>query len=296
VRPDTARTFAARQHFATIGNFRHDPNVDSLWVLAHRSVWSAIRRTLPGAELHVYGAYMGREHMPLHRPDDGVLLKGKAKDAVSSLGKYRALLAPLRFGAGIKGKIADAWMAGTPVITSTIGAEGMTALSAAAAAAAAPAQTSVVQAEFGGIEANDSESFVSAAVSLYNDEARWSAAQRTGFDIVATRFQFRANADQIVSDIERRRIAHAEAHARERLNAALEVSAQEGDNGDKDDWTAALLWANAARANEFKGKFFQMKQKLNAALAQSESGAIDRSVLSAKGARKQPQRNERMKE
>lgn len=117
------RPFHRRAHFVTIGNFRHPPNRDSVQWLA-RSVWPAVRARLPHAELHVYGAYPTREDMALHDPATGFHVRGPAK-SVDVVGKYRVLLSPLRFGAGIKGKIAEAWARGTPVVTTPVGAEGM---------------------------------------------------------------------------------------------------------------------------------------------------------------------------
>ncbi len=120
-----APPFSDRRHFVTIGNFRHPPNRDSVLRLK-REIWPEIRRLGPDFELHVYGAYPASRDMELHDPRNGFHMKGPwAGDARKLLARYRGLLAPLRFGAGIKGKILDAWAAGTPVITSDIGAEGM---------------------------------------------------------------------------------------------------------------------------------------------------------------------------
>lgn len=120
-----APPYSERKHFVTIGNFRHPPNRDSVLRLK-REIWPEIRRSRPDLELHVYGSYPAQRDMELHDARAGFHMKGPwAGDVRALLGRYRGLLAPLRFGAGIKGKILDAWSAGTPVITSDIGAEGM---------------------------------------------------------------------------------------------------------------------------------------------------------------------------
>jgi|GEM_PF-766458 len=121
-----APPFSERRHFVTIGNFRHPPNRDSV-VRLKRDIWPEIRRLAPGLELHVYGAYPASRDMEIHAPREGFFMKGPwAGEVRDLLSRYRVLLAPLRFGAGIKGKILDAWSAGTPVVASDIGAEGMT--------------------------------------------------------------------------------------------------------------------------------------------------------------------------
>jgi len=115
--------YAERAHFVTIGIFKHAPNMDSYRWLA-KELWPAIRSRLPDAELHIYGAHATSHDMQMHAPSKGLHMKGRA-ESLQVLGSYRVLLAPLRFGAGIKGKVLDAWRHGTPVVTTPIGAEGI---------------------------------------------------------------------------------------------------------------------------------------------------------------------------
>ena len=115
--PEDARTaapgFEPRHGFATIGTFHHPPNVDSArWLAAE--VWPLIRRELPTATMRVYGAYPTPAIESLHAPRDGFLVEGFAPTVNGAMDGARVLLAPLRFGAGIKGKIVDAWMRGRP--------------------------------------------------------------------------------------------------------------------------------------------------------------------------------------
>jgi len=79
----------------------------------------------PGPVLRVYGPSIRKEDkLALHRPEHGLLVLGQAPD-LGCIARARVLLAPLRFGAGIKGKVAEAWARGTPVVTTPIGSEGM---------------------------------------------------------------------------------------------------------------------------------------------------------------------------
>ena len=110
--------------FTTIGTFYHPPNVDAVrWLAAE--VWPKIRESLPDATMRVYGAYPTEAVKQLHRPKEGPGARVRGVRGGGDGRVLRVLLAPLRFGAGIKGKIVDAWMHGLPVVTTPIGAEGM---------------------------------------------------------------------------------------------------------------------------------------------------------------------------
>lgn len=147
-----------RSDFVSIGNFRHPPNLDSVLWMKHQ-LWPAVRARLPTARLNVYGAYPSPAVMALDSPDQGFLVKGRAASALGVLGVARVCLAPLRFGAGIKGKLLDAMRAGTPSVTTSIGAEAMTGFC-----------------DWPGAVADDLASLVEACVALNQDEARWQAA------------------------------------------------------------------------------------------------------------------------
>ncbi len=154
--------FAKRQHFVTIGNFRHAPNWDStLWL--KQSIWPKVRALMPSAQLHIYGAYPAKKVTDLHNPKQGFYVQGWAKDAIQVLRDARVCLSPLRFGAGIKGKFSDAMLAATPSITTDVGAEAMTGTH-----------------PWPGCIANSSEEIAAQAVALYQSEARWTTAANLG--------------------------------------------------------------------------------------------------------------------
>jgi glycosyltransferase involved in cell wall biosynthesis len=157
-------SFEDRKHFVSIGNFRHPPNADAvLWL--EREIWPAIRKKIPEAELHVYGAYPPREMMSLSNPANGFIVKGQAVDQYETLKRYRVLLAPLRFGAGIKGKIADAWCTETAVVSSPIGAEGM---------------IDGDQVQWPGEIADTTRAFVDGSFDLYNNYDLWAERTQAG--------------------------------------------------------------------------------------------------------------------
>jgi len=159
--PTKTKSFTQRQHFMTIGNFRHAPNWDV--VLYLQQIWPLIRKQLPLAELHIYGSYPPPKATALHNPKTGFHIKGWAEDAFEVMEASRICLAPIRFGAGIKGKLLDAMMIQTPSITTSIGSEGM-----------------YKDEPWGGAVADDVEAFVEAAVKLYTDEEAWVEAQKNG--------------------------------------------------------------------------------------------------------------------
>ena len=117
-------SFQQRQDFITFGNGKHAPNTDAIRQLK-KVVWPKIRKELPNANLHVYGAYLPESVLQLHQPKEGFIIHGWIDDLETKVKQARLVLAPLRFGAGIKGKLALAMQCGTPNVTTTIGAEGM---------------------------------------------------------------------------------------------------------------------------------------------------------------------------
>lgn len=118
-------SFSERKGFVFIGNFVHEPNWQAVRVLKER-VWPKIRQKLTKEELHIYGAYASPKVEQLNNPGERFFIRGRAEDSISTLGRYRVLLAPITFGAGIKGKLLDATKAGTPYVTTKIGNEGIT--------------------------------------------------------------------------------------------------------------------------------------------------------------------------
>ena len=95
-------TFNRRKDFVMIGNFRHLPNKDQFkWV--KNELWPRIHEKLPDAFCYVYGAYPDKETMNSSVEAKNFVVKGPTKDQYATLKKYKVNLAPLRYGAGIKG-------------------------------------------------------------------------------------------------------------------------------------------------------------------------------------------------
>ncbi len=190
-------TFENRNHFISIGNFRHEPNWNAVLHLKE-TIWPLIKKQLPKAEMHVYGSYVTAKATQLHNVAEGFLIKGRAKNAKDEIKKAKVLLAPLRFGAGIKGKLTDAMECGTPSITTSIGAEAMKG-----------------NLEWNGAIADNPLDFVNAAVLLYTNEEKWKTAQKNGVEIINSRYNktvfgklFIKKIKTIQNDLENHRMAN----------------------------------------------------------------------------------------
>jgi glycosyltransferase involved in cell wall biosynthesis len=164
------KTYAEREHFISIGNFLHPPNWDAVLYLK-QTIWPLIRAKLPNAELHIYGAYPSQKVWQLHNEKEGFIVKGRADDALDTVSQYRVLLAPLRFGAGLKGKCLDAMCTGTPSICSGIGAEGMNG-----------------DLDWPGVIADNPEKFANAAVEVYQNHEDWKSSQSRIKPMLTERF------------------------------------------------------------------------------------------------------------
>ncbi|MBL7715431.1 MAG: glycosyltransferase family 4 protein [Bdellovibrionales bacterium] len=123
-RAECRKDFSERIGLGFIGNFRHPPNLDAVRFLKFQ-LWPEVRRKIPDATLSIFGAYPSKEAMAWSNPREGFVVLGPADDSRAMLSSVRVLVAPIRFGAGVKGKILDSWSVGTPVITTEIGAEGV---------------------------------------------------------------------------------------------------------------------------------------------------------------------------
>ncbi len=158
--------FEERKDFVCIGNGKHAPNVDSIRILK-TEIWPLIRKQLPKANLYVYGAYLPQQVEEMHNPEEGFYIRGWAEDIETVLKNARVLLAPLQFGAGIKGKLLDAMRCATPNVTTSIGAEGMHG-----------------NLPWSGAIANDWSSFASSALDLYQNPIKWNKAQENGVVLI----------------------------------------------------------------------------------------------------------------
>jgi glycosyltransferase involved in cell wall biosynthesis len=175
--------FEDRKHFITIGNFLHEPNWNSVLFLKE-NIWPQIRKKLPDAEMHIYGAYPSQKATQLHNTKEGFLILGRAENAHKVMQNAKVCLAPLRFGAGLKGKLIDAMLCGTPSVTTSIGAEAMHG-----------------NLEWGGFIDDDVNDFANAAVNLYSDKNIWLKSQSKGIEIINCVFNKETHSKKLIEHI-----------------------------------------------------------------------------------------------
>jgi len=162
--------FEEREGFVFIGNFLHEPNWNTLKVLKTQ-IWPALRKKLPAAVMHVYGSYASQKVTQLHQPKENFLVHGRTADARYTVGQHKVMLAPIHFGAGVKGKFIDAMHAGTPAVTTTTGAEAMKG-----------------DLDWNGMITDDHGLFISYAFELYQNRELWIQSQQNGVRILNERY------------------------------------------------------------------------------------------------------------
>lgn len=166
---DDFKSFNERKDYVFIGNFLHEPNYDA--VLQLKNIWKEIKRNTPDANLNIYGAYSSQKIEQLHNEKEGFLIKGRADDALKVIEDAKVLLAPLRFGAGIKGKLLEAMQVGTPSVTTSIGSEGI-----------------VNYMDWNGLINDDMSKFQQNAIDLYLNDEIWQEKQIKSRAILAEKF------------------------------------------------------------------------------------------------------------
>ena len=215
--------FENRNHFITIGNFLHEPNYNAVLYLKE-TIWPLIRKQLPKAELYVYGAYTSQKVNQLHNKKEGFLIKGFAEDVNAVMQNAKVCLAPIRFGAGLKGKLVDAMKNGTPCITTSIGAEGM----------------------FGDVDPSgfiedNPELFTNKATALFQNEMIWKAKAENGFEIINQRFN---------------KIKH-----QQKLLGFVDETSQQLNKHRLNNFTGQMLHHHMLQSTKFMSKWIEEKNK-----------------------------------
>jgi GT2 family glycosyltransferase/SAM-dependent methyltransferase/glycosyltransferase involved in cell wall biosynthesis len=113
---------AKAEDIVFLGGFRHPPNVDAvLWF--HSEIWPAVLAARPRARFVVVGAHPTEEILALQ--SDRFIVTGRLDDLRPAFETARVFVAPIRYGAGVKGKVYTAMSYGAPVVTTSVGAEGI---------------------------------------------------------------------------------------------------------------------------------------------------------------------------
>jgi O-antigen biosynthesis protein len=155
---------AGRADLLFIGGYKHLPNVDAVRWFSDE-ILPLIRRQEP-ARFLALGSFPPPEIEELASAT--ITVPGYLDDVSAHFDRARVFVAPLRYGAGMKGKIGMAMAMGLPVVTTSIGAEGMGLVDG----------THVVVAD-------DAHAFAEAVLRLYHDDALWASLSVEGHRLVA---------------------------------------------------------------------------------------------------------------
>lgn len=166
-------THAQRKDLVFVGGFRHPPNVDAVVWFVHE-VLPLIRAQLPEVVFHCIGSDPSDAILALSALD-GVVVHGHVPDLIPAMEGMRIAVAPLRYGAGVKGKVNLSMAHGQPVVATTCAVEGMH-----------------LQDGHDVLVADDAQAFAEAVLRLYQDEELWNQLARSGLDNVARHFSLDA--------------------------------------------------------------------------------------------------------
>jgi glycosyltransferase involved in cell wall biosynthesis len=172
-----------------VGHYLHTPNEDAVCHFV-RDVYPLIERQLPGIEFTMLGSSITDKVKALET--ETIHAVGYVEDLEPYFAKARVFVAPLRYGAGMKGKIGQALSFGLPVVTTSIGAEGMGLVN-----------------ELHSLIADDSEAFAAAVVRLYTDNLLWERISAAGRDHVVNNFSELAVKPAIASLLRRAAVSNA---------------------------------------------------------------------------------------
>ena len=162
------RPFAQRKDIFFVGGYQHPPNIDAAeWFV--NSIWPLIHKELPDVEFHLIGSKAPEKVRALN--GNGVRFHGFVKTLEPWLDGCRLAVAPLRYGAGIKGKVNMSMSRGQPVVATPMAVEGMFAQSG----------RDVLVAE-------TAEDFAAEVIRLYRDENLWNRVSAAGLENVRQYF------------------------------------------------------------------------------------------------------------
>lgn len=168
-----------RRDLVFIGGWQHPPNADAIrWIAG--TILPRLREALPGIRVHVLGDMPENTRTELARP--GLEIHGRVPQLEPWLDGCLASLAPLRFGAGVKGKINMAMSHGLPVVATTIAVEGMQLTD-----------------DVDVLVANDADAYADAVLRLARDAPLWQRLSGHGLENVRRHF----SADAAAATLER---------------------------------------------------------------------------------------------
>lgn len=176
--------FQERKGLAFIGSYGHAPNIDGVrWFMKY--VFPIIKNRLPDVEVSIIGPNPPEDFHEYAKHYAGVRVTGYVEDHRSILSSSRVGIAPLRFGAGVKGKIAEYFCCGLPCVSTTIGIEGMNLI---------PGKEVLV--------GDTPEDFAGAVIQAYTNPDIWLGLSESGVEYVMRELSIRAVAPRLLAAVE----------------------------------------------------------------------------------------------
>ncbi len=176
------KPFAERNGLVFVGSFPYEANVDAVLYFVN-AVYPLICRSLGDVAFNIVGAAPPPTITALAVSDKRIVVTGQVPSVEPYFERARVCIAPIRYGAGIKTKILYSISCGLPVVTSTIGAEGL-----------------FLQDGGSALIADDALEFADATIRLYQDEGLWSRLAQQGKSVVEEHFSIRA-LDTVLDDL-----------------------------------------------------------------------------------------------
>jgi glycosyltransferase involved in cell wall biosynthesis len=158
--PGSKTPFALRRDWLFIGSFQHRPNVDAVLFFGER-IFPLVSLRLPDAKFYIIGDNAPPEIVALANAK--IVVTGLQRDARPFFDSVKLSVAPLRFGAGVKGKINQSMAFGVPVVATSVAVEG-----------------TELRHHEDILVADDPEHFAEALIELYESEELWNRLSENG--------------------------------------------------------------------------------------------------------------------
>ena len=170
---------------AFLGNYPHDPNRDAV-IYFIKDIWPYLKNALPGIKFYIIGRHPTPDILTATKRDRDTVVTGTVEDVRDYLRKAKVFVAPIRLGKGFRGKILEAMAMAIPVVTTSLGAEGIP-----------------VEDMNNIIIANDPETFVNRVVKLFKDDELYQRISRNSRRLIEEKFSWQKGVEILEGVLEK---------------------------------------------------------------------------------------------
>ena len=172
--PGRSHPFSKRRDIVFIGGFKHQPNIDAITYFIN-DVWPLVRKSIADVRLLIIGSHPTKAVYNTAKHDDRIIVVGFVKNLNDYFDSCRMSVAPIRTGAGTKGKIVTSTGYGVPCVATSLAIEGM---------GLTPESDILV--------ADIPENFAAKVIKLYNDEVLWTSISNNALEYMERHFSYQA--------------------------------------------------------------------------------------------------------